>query len=680
MDYNLQKQLEQTNLNNILSKLNFSKQVLENLINKQGENTLLQLKAFRESPDSGELFFFLDQLQQQGSSFNLADKFLRYEEINYLLKNPYFARIDLFNYNDQKEYQIYIGKFGYTEDMPIITDWRAKVSSVYYRFRYPQKNITYDTPKGTEHADLLLKRTFEIDNGVILKIYNNDLQLDENEIIRDKIQKRTGGVLEDIIETIQQSQLDIIESDPRQVTIVQGAVGSGKSTVAIHKLAHIFFNYPNIIKSNKSIIVAKNSILVNYLSTLFPKLGIFDVTYKTLRDLVTNLYFKEKFLVTYDLNLNTDTSKFDLKLKKFIDNFIFELHKEYKNKIEDVFKNPEFENYGGYRYSFEISILENIEDIISDLQEEYKSQLDLYKENENSTNSWYFKENIRILRKIIYKISNFKDSLKNKTLNDVLNNFINTKDKLGYYETLFYIYLTSKILGIKETLKYDYCVVDEGQDFSILEYSILSLFVTKGRFAIFGDLNQSIIENSVTSWEDISEVIIEAKQAKVFTLDTNYRSTKPIVDLANKVISGFSNKYLPKSINRKGPSPKIKNFLNIKDLISHFKEEIISDLKDLNKSIGIIVYNNEIFDQISSIIKENKNENINFIILDKNFKIQYEPKAVYLTMLEDCKGLEFFKVYILDLNLDKISTHQDAKKAFVAITRAMNEIVILGRL
>src|SRR3989344_614999 len=316
MDDNVLKK-EKKHLEETLSKIEYAKDVVIQNIESIGKENLEKLIDLRDDPETSgtDFHFLLEQLHQKNLTFNIKDKYKKLDELSYLSKEPYFARIDL---QDSSQLQkIYVGKFGYTEDIPIVTDWRAKIASVYYRYRYPQKNVKYETPLGVETRDLLLKSTYEIDDGSLVKYYNNDIQLDESEIIAEKIEKRTGGVLEDIVETIQEAQLDIIEADPRQICIVQGCVGSGKSTVAIHKLSHIFFNYPNLIHSEKSIVVAKNQILVGYLSTLFPSLRIFDIHYKTIREILVNLIFREQIQIRTDLDTPGDLMGFKLKdLKK----------------------------------------------------------------------------------------------------------------------------------------------------------------------------------------------------------------------------------------------------------------------------------------------------------------------------------------------------------------------------
>src|SRR3989339_1136907 len=299
---------EKQHVESLKSSVKKTLKILEETLKSVGISNLDRLKELKQEGEFGpDFLMFLEQLHEKNAALNLKDKFKRIEELKYLLIQPYFARIDLKDRSSTEK--IYIGKFGLSESSPSVTDWRAKIASVYYRYRYPQKNVYYDTPGGVEKRDLLLKRTYEIADGELVKYYNNDIQLDENEVIIDKIGRKTGGVLEDIVETIQQSQMDIIESDPRQICIVQGCVGSGKSTVAIHKLSHIFFNFPTIIHPERSILIAKNQILVGYLSTLFPKLGIFDINYKSLRELVFNLIFRHELPV--DLSLDNESNMSD---------------------------------------------------------------------------------------------------------------------------------------------------------------------------------------------------------------------------------------------------------------------------------------------------------------------------------------------------------------------------------
>jgi len=679
MDKNI-KIKEQGHLSRVISRLKNAKVSLSKNMEKVGAETLEKLKEFRESPESSDFYQFLEQVDERDAAFNFKDKYKKLEELGFLIKDPYFSRIDLFDPKRRDARKIYIGKFGHSEEeKPLIIDWRTRVASVYYRYRYPQKSVFYETPAGKETRDLLLKRTFEIDDGEVVKYYNNDLQLDESEIIIEKIKKRTGGVLEDIVETIQESQLDIIESDPRQICIVQGCVGSGKSTVAIHKLAHIFFNYPKLIRPEKSILIAKSQILVGYLSTLFPKLGIFDITYKTVKDLVVNFLYREEIDLDFDLSLNTDLSQFTLGNKKKLDTELDKVHEDFESRINDFFSKEEFEPFGGFKYSKNYTVYENLTEIIKDMEEELSMQKDSLAENPNSTRAWFHKENIKTLRKIINKMQDMRSELKHMVLTKILKNQrILPGIKLGYKETFIYCYIYSELIGFSKSTKYEYCVVDEGQDFSILEYLVMSKFVLRGRFAIFGDLNQSLVEGCISTWKDIPNIIKEARTARFFELETNYRSTKPIIELANAIMSPYTKNYLPKSINRVGLSPAIETFESKEEMLKKFNGELTKDVRELNKSIGIICFSKQVFEEALSIVNKKRIKKHHIIKLDSKSKISYIPNGVYIMNFEDCKGLEFSKVYILDKCLTNVRNFKEAKEVFVAATRAMNEVCIYG--
>ncbi len=253
---------------------------------------------------------------------------------------------------------------------------------------------------------------------------------------------------------------------------------------------------------------------------------------------------------------------------------------------------------------------------------------------------------------------------------------------LGYKEILVYLYIYSRLFGLPNSLKYQYCVVDEGQDLNVLEYLILSQVVQHGRFCILGDLNQSYVVDGLDDWTAISEVVAEAKDAQTFELDTNYRSTKQVIDYANNILRPYTQSYLPKSINRMGQEILIELAKNSTEKLQKLEKHLRADLEKLDKSIGIIVFGDELLvdvqNRIDSLGLELHVSPEKIIKLEDHTRIAYIPKGVYVTKFENCKGLEFSKVYVLGMNLVAVNNFDEAKKAFVAVTRAMNELVIIG--
>ncbi len=706
--YEQEFQLENTRAINTVEQVKRYKALLEKTLDYMGAENLRKLQELRENAEANptDLFVFIEQLHAQNQAFNFKEKIKQLEELGYLLSEPYFSRIDLANVVNNKVDQIYIGKFGLTlgvGEKPLITDWRAKIASVYYKYRYPQKGVVYDTQDGQVMRDLLLKRTFEFDSGTLIKFYNNDIQLDENELISDKIAKRTGGVLEDIVATIQQSQMDIIEQDPRGVCIVQGCVGSGKSTVAIHKLSHIFFNYPDLIHPQNSLLVAKNQILVGYLSTLFPKLGIFDLNYGTLKDLIIRIVFRHGIKLALDLDNELGMDQVDMKLVNLLRDKVAEAKKKARLQIDRLQENPLYSSYFSFVYDDELSIQENVLSVVNDLEEEIKYQKERLDEGLSGTAEVRAQTTIKNIKSLVREVRKISNTLRTTLFPPLIKELgINPKEKLGYKDALVYCFLYAEFFGLPEFKRFEYCVVDEGQDFSVLEYLLLNKLVIKGRFCILGDLNQSYLKTGLTDWNDIAQVITEAKECKKFELTTNYRSTKQIIDYACALISKFTTDFLLQSISRVGPEVRIVDALDdftqlsttassgtpesqANLLVSSANQStdmllnmLSDDIKELNKSVGVICFNRVHFDKLSAdlefkyraVLKEK------LVILNPKDRIFYTPKGVYLTMFENCKGLEFAKVYVLGMSKTPKDLHE-AKMNYVAVTRAMNELVVI---
>lgn len=643
------------------------------------EDSLKRLQFIREQALTyTDMMDTLREIQNEVDAFDIKEVYQTINELNYLKDNPFFARIDLKDKFDEAPTPYYISKFGFFDGaLPLLIDWRAKLASVYYKYRYPQKDVQYEVDGEKFSYDMSLKRTYEIESGQVLKYFNNDIGLSENELIIEKIKNRTGGVLEDIVETIQESQMKIIESDPREVCIVQGCVGSGKSTVAIHKLSYIFFNYPEIIRPDRSILISKNRVLVDYLSSLFPKLGIFDLKYATTRDLIFRHLTLEGIKIKFNLGVNTDVSRFNAQFTENFLNRIADAKKKCFEDINDILNKEKYQGMIAYKFNYDLPIFDNVNElleeisvILSDLKEESKllkgDPFELQK----------VKDSIAKFSQLKSEVTSKKTEIINSHFNSIVTDN-GLSEFLGYSEAILYLLIFYEFYGFKKNQVYEYCVIDEAQDCSLVEFLFLKRMVINNRFCIIGDLNQNLHNGSLTKWEEIFS-LFKGTKISTFMLDTNYRSTKNIVDFANKIIGNFTQMYLPKPIEKIGPQVVSFDFDEAKSL-ELFKESIIEDYKDLTKSVGVIFHNSILKEKIIDILKENITDPEKLIILEEVKKGFYTPRGIYGVDFENCKGLEFNKVYLFGFSVDKIEDFETAKKAFVGVTRAMNELVIFNK-
>ena len=648
---------------------------LNNTVSNLQNETIKELTLIRENALSYmDMVDTMESLQRQIDALDIRKIIEDLNQLDYLKQNPFFARIDLKDKIDGSVTPYYIAKFGFIHDsLPIVIDWRAKLATLYYKYRYPQENVSYEVDSQKYVFDMKLKRTFEIDNGQVVKYFNNDIQLSESDIIIEKIKDRTGGVLEDIVETIQQDQMEIIESDPREVCVVQGCVGSGKSTVAIHKLSYIFFNFPNIVQPDKSILVSKNRVLVDYLSSLFPKLGIFDLKYMTTRDLIFRHLTLEGIKNKFNLGVNTDISEFN---QNFFNNFSDKINKskdECFKEINEILQKEKYADLVSFKFNYQRPIIENLNELVKDISETISDIREEIKEDPNSIFVLKLKDTISRLNSLKTEVNSKKTQIINLHFSTIVKEY-SLDGFLGYKEALLYLVIFHEYYGFNKNPVYEYCVIDEAQDMSIMELFFLKKIVVNNRFCIIGDLNQNIHNNPLSDWSDFN-VLFDQTKVTTFKLETNYRSTKNIVDFANKILKPFTSAYLPKPIEKVGKEVTSFSLNGSSDLLIN---KILEDYKDLNKSVGIVINNHPLKDEIISKLKENINDPEKLIILEEIKKSFYTPRGIYVLDFENCKGLEFNKVYLLGFDPENIKDFETAKKAFVGVTRAMNELIIMN--
>jgi DNA helicase-2/ATP-dependent DNA helicase PcrA len=181
-------------------------------------------------------------------------------------RKPYFGRIDYREIDDNTCYSLYLGKNGIRKNITenIIIDWRAPISSVYYDSDIGRSS--YPTPVGERiEIDLFLKRTYEIEDSKLIDFYDSDVVAND-EFLTKYLSKNKEVVLGEIIATIQKEQNEIIRDSPWHSVIVQGVAGSGKTTVAMHRISYILYNYKEKFRPDEFFIIGSNKMLLNYIT------------------------------------------------------------------------------------------------------------------------------------------------------------------------------------------------------------------------------------------------------------------------------------------------------------------------------------------------------------------------------------------------------------------------------
>lgn len=212
--------------------------------------------------------------------------YLKQKKISDIMKikdKPYFARID-FKVDGEDKEVLYIGKISIIDsesNEPIIVDWRAPISNLYYDGRIGRSS--YISPEGVIDGDILLKRQYIIEERILKKYINIDLKVND-ELLQVALEEKADERLKNIVATIQSEQNEVIRANMNNVLVVQGVAGSGKTTIALHRIAYLIYNTQKEFDPDNFMIIAPNRFFLNYISNVLPNLGVENVKQYTFED------------------------------------------------------------------------------------------------------------------------------------------------------------------------------------------------------------------------------------------------------------------------------------------------------------------------------------------------------------------------------------------------------------
>ncbi|AJA48697.1 helicase IV [Clostridium pasteurianum DSM 525 = ATCC 6013] len=292
-------------------RLNSTKKWIDNEINIINKNDLdLQNKISELRKQAKGRYN--EELETTQKLYNITHKNL--EKYTEAKDQPYFARIDFREkYRDNESY--YIGKFGLGDSKTgdeIVIDWRSPIADLYYSGT--QGETSYEIPDGFVDGTLNLKRKFLIRdsklkdafdegiNEIILKSKGEDNVL-VDEFLKINLEESVSSKLKDVVATIQKEQNDIIRASKNSPLIVQGSAGSGKTTIALHRLAYLLYKYSKTISGNNILVIAPNKLFLDYISMVLPSLGIDKVRQKTFEEQAVEILQLKGKILTKDKKL-----------------------------------------------------------------------------------------------------------------------------------------------------------------------------------------------------------------------------------------------------------------------------------------------------------------------------------------------------------------------------------------
>lgn len=602
------------------------------------------------------------------------DKIRQLKKLEKSLESAYFGRIDFTS--DDEILPVYIGVNGINDGLDFyVYDWRTPIASLFYN--YGKGPASYKAPAGQINGEIILKRQYKIDGKTIERCFDSDLNIDD-EYLQEILSGASTEKMKNIVNTIQKDQNAIIRNKTDKVLIVQGIAGSGKTSVAMHRIAYLLYKEKNL-KSNNVLIFSPNDIFSDYISNVLPELGEENVLQTTFSDFA-KAHLKEykriesftEFVERYYKHNETNKEQYQgIKIKlsdkikpnldKFIEDFIKKLCFTKGLKINEIELSKDALNHLLKVKYKKFTLTDKIESI-----SEYICE---------SVNISY-KRNGRIIKTKLLELLNSKIDIKNIYLeftiyifnkNIDISKFDINEKKIKYEDTILMLYLMFELNGYPMSNDIKQVVIDEAQDYSLIQMQLIKNIFSSASFTILGDYNQTINPYyKYISLQDMSKVF---NNSNYIELNKTYRSSEEIINFTNQILE-LKNTV---AVRKNNETPVILKNIEKDELL----EQMLMDIKIMKekgmKRIAIITKN----DKQTSDIYELLNHQTNDIALADETK-QTNPNDTIILPSYISKGLEFDGV-IAYTTKDNQYQYRDRFLFYVVCTRAQHKLVVYNQ-
>ena len=599
-------------------------------------------------------------------------------------KKPYFGRIDFYDEDLKKDEACYIGRVGISENITdkVVIDWRAPVASVYYENALGSCTYSVKNEK-TYEIDLHRKRTYEIEDDQLKDFYDSDVVAND-ELLTKYLAKNKKAVLGEIIATIQQEQNAVIRKSPKQNVIVQGGAGSGKTTVAMHRISYILYNYAQEFRPEDFYIIGSNRILLNYITGVLPDLDVYGIRQMTMEQLFTRLLYEdwdEKKMTYHALGKTSQAAAIKGSL------FWFQNLETYCNKLEedvidahDIFLGNrlllEEQTIRAYvaenpQTSVQNKILMLNRRLMAKIENEITGKEIAYtpEEKRKIQKNYHFYFGPKEWKLSIFTL--YQEFLEEQKLRGYQVEF--PENDYDVYDLAALAYLYKRVKETEEIREASHIVIDEAQDFGMMAYSVLKYCVRGCTYTIMGDVSQNIYYGyGLNDWETLRKLILTGPYDTFELLKKSYRNTIEISDFAMRILRhGNFPIYPVEPIIRHGKEVSMEQYADEKELYGAVGEHIERWKKEGLETIAIVCRDEKEAKKAARKLGKKVT-----LLGDEKEQHDFGSGAMVLPVAYT-KGLEFDAVLLLDPS-EKKYPYNDAnvKLLYVAATRALHELSV----
>ena len=600
----------------------------------------------------------------------------KHKRLTKILAIPYFGRIDFLEKKENsKVMPIYIGIHTFYDPesrATLIHDWRAPVSSMFYDHELGEAG--YRSPSGEIKGVISLKRQYRIRGGKMEFMIESALTV-HDDILQKELSSNADDKMKNIVATIQREQNQIIRNEDIRTLIIQGVAGSGKTSIALHRIAYLLYTFRDSISSKDILIISPNKVFSDYISNVLPELGEETVPETSMEQILSGvLEHKYKYQTYFGLVnellekpssslINRIAYKASFGFISELDKFILHIENTYF-KAADVkltkyitipapFIEEQYLRFNRY------PIRRRFDAMADYMLDMLKIQ---YTFTVTPTGRNLLKKEIRLMFAGNNDIQVYKDFFK------WTNNPGMFKMRKGHtleysdLAPLAYLHLALEGNG-NQPFRVKHLLIDEMQDYSPIQYKVIQkLFPC--RKTVLGDAGQSVNPYGSSTAETIQKSLTASE---IMKLCKSYRSTFEITDFAQKI---HPNAEL-EPVARHGEKPQILQFGSAVEELSGIMGLISTYRKSGYKSLGIICKTEQQARKMADMLKSYAND-ISFLSSQSSAFVQ----GIVITSAHMAKGLEFDEVIIPQTDERNYRSEIDKSMLYVAVTRAMHRLTL----
>jgi len=613
------------------------------------------------------------------------------DRIAKLKDSPYFARIDFREEQEEEGQPYYIGRFAFQyENEPLVFDWRAPISGMFYDCEVGAAGFM--APAGWTAGELTRKRQFKIRNGVMEYALESSANV-QDDVLQRELSHTSDEKMKSIISTIQREQNQIIRNEKEGTMIIQGVAGSGKTSIALHRIAFLLYRLKDRLTARNVTILSPNKVFGDYISGVIPELGeepIYEMSFGELAEIqLEGVIGFEPDRDPFETQDETWSER--VRFKATLD--FVSLMDQYIEQLPEFIFIPTDYVYGSFSAKGEwirdrflaygtCPVKKRLAMVADDIHDRFET--DNIMEQEVPRPRTILKQ-LNSMLTMKDTLAVYKDFYKRMGIPEYF--VMAARKTLEWADVYPFLYLHSAFQGLKESHITRHLVIDEMQDYTPVQYAALNRMFPC-RKTILGDFGQSVNPNHLHGLEDLRTIY---DRAQFVELNKSYRSTYEIMRFAKKIhhVSALE------PVKRHGEPPALIPCLDAADEIRKIREAIRCFRTGKNVSLGIILKTDaaakDMYEVLAGYdgveenqveenqVEENQVEGNGEEACDISLLTRESTSfqnGISITSVRMSKGLEFDEVLIPQADCRTYTSDFDRGLLYIACTRAMHRLTL----